>query len=177
MAGSVNKAALAAMYEGGQSIPQISARTGINRSRVRQTLIDAGVTLRPRAVGMRMRADAIGDALRGRTREFSDEWKANIAAGRKKWGAENGRGTSLKANGYVVYTQGEHKDRAVHDVLMEERLGRRLMPDECVHHIDRNRSNNDPNNLALVTRSGHMRLHRFEDRLEGVERIANVRVA
>jgi hypothetical protein len=173
---SVN-AKVAEMYERGQSIPQIAARTGINRSRVRQMLLDAGVALRSRAEGIRMRSHAIGDALRGRTREFSDEWKANIAAGRQRWGAENAKGTSLKANGYVVYTQGEHKHRAVHDVVMEERLGRRLMPDECVHHIDRNRSNNDPNNLALVTRSGHTRLHRFEDRLEGVERISNVRVA
>lgn len=119
---------------------------------------------------MRMRADAIGDALRGRKREFSQEHIAHIGEGRRKWGAENGKGVSTKATGYIVYTQGDNKHRAEHDVIMEGRLGRRLLTDECVHHIDRDRSNNDINNLALVTRSGHTRLHRFEDSLEGVER-------
>jgi hypothetical protein len=53
---------------------------------------------------------------------------------------------------------------------MESRLGRPLREDEQVHHIDRDRSNNSDDNLALVTRAGHGRLHRFEDSLSGIER-------
>ena len=49
--------------------------------------------------------------------------------------------------------------------IMERRLGRRLRPDEHVYHIDGDRLNNDENNLALVTRSGHARLHRREERI------------
>lgn len=32
------------------------------------------------------------------------------------------------------------------------------------------KTNNDINNLALMTRSGHSRLHRFEDKLAGKQR-------
>jgi len=34
--------------------------------------------------------------------------------------------------------------------------------EEVVHHIDHNRSNNELNNLQLMTRSEHTRLHRLE---------------
>lgn len=45
--------------------------------------------------------------------------------------------------------------------------------DENIHHIDGNKSNNLDNNLALVTVSGHMRLHRILDELSGKIRERN----
>jgi HNH endonuclease len=160
---------LAAMYVAGQSIPQISGRTGINLSRVRHELLKAGVALRSRSEALRIR-EGLGDHLRGKTRTFSVDHCQAISAARTAWGEANAAGVSIKASGYVEITRGEHKGRGEHVRIMEERLGRHLLQDEVVHHIDRDRSNNDPNNLALVTRSGHARLHRFEDRLEGVKR-------
>jgi hypothetical protein len=35
----------------------------------------------------------------------------------------------------------------------------RLHPDVVVHHIDRDRGNNDPSNLLIVTREAHSRIH------------------
>ena len=50
-----------------------------------------------------------------------------------------------------------------HVRIMELHIGRRLKPNEVVHHVDHVRSNNDLKNLELLTKSEHSRLHRFED--------------
>lgn len=50
--------------------------------------------------------------------------------------------------------------RHMHRVVMEKILGRKLRPDEIVHHKDGNGHNNPPENLELTTRSGHARIHR-----------------
>lgn len=50
-----------------------------------------------------------------------------------------------------------------HHYIICELIGRKLEPDECVHHIDRDRANNDPSNLLLLTKSEHSKLHQFED--------------
>jgi hypothetical protein len=44
-------------------------------------------------------------------------------------------------------------------------LGRELLPKEVVHHIDIDRSNNVPENLAVMSDTTHRRLHRNMDRL------------
>ena len=94
----------------------------------------------------------------------SAEWNANLSTAGLKWGAENAKGTRVTPSGYVEYTRGPHKGRLVHVVLMEEHIGRRLKRHECVHHVDRNRQNNDlTRNLRLMTRAAHAALHRRED--------------
>jgi len=42
---------------------------------------------------------------------------------------------------------------------MEHYLGRRLKSNEIVHHKDEDKRNNDINNLELITRSEHGKLH------------------
>lgn len=163
MAGSVVE--MSAAYEGGQSIPQIAEALGLPRSRVRQTLLDAGVSLRSRAEAVRLAGPRIRRP--GAKGLVSAEGRARIAAARAKWGEENAAGVSLKASGYVEITRGENKGRSVHVVAMEARLGRRLLPDEVVHHVDGKRSNNSIDNLALMTRAAHTRLHRREQKIAG----------
>jgi hypothetical protein len=57
---------------------------------------------------------------------------------------------------------------------MEQRLGRRLLLDELVHHIDGDRLNNDDSNLELLTRSSHSRLHRLQEIMSGKYRERDV---
>lgn len=47
-----------------------------------------------------------------------------------------------------------------HRVVMEDVVGRSLRPEEDVHHIDGNKTNNDPVNLVLFeSRGAHLRHH------------------
>lgn len=51
-----------------------------------------------------------------------------------------------------------------HVMVMADYIGRKLLSIECVHHIDRNRKNNDISNLMLLTQQEHRELHSIEDR-------------
>ena len=49
--------------------------------------------------------------------------------------------------------------RHEHRVVAEQILGRALMRNEIVHHLDGNKQNNDPTNLQVMTQSEHLKLH------------------
>lgn len=52
--------------------------------------------------------------------------------------------------------------KRTHQIVMENYIGRELREDEVVHHIDGNKLNNNINNLALMDKSAHSRLHSIE---------------
>jgi hypothetical protein len=49
--------------------------------------------------------------------------------------------------------------RDEHRLIMEERLGRKLTFNEIVHHDNEKQKDNEPNNLKLMSRSEHTRMH------------------
>lgn len=153
-------------YLSGFSMPEVSQMTGIHVSTLRSRFKKAGI-LRSRADGVRNAAKngRLGSGFRGKTRAFSEDHKKAISMGRKEWAEKNAAGTRITSTGYVEFTRGPHKGRHEHVVIMESRIGRRIKPDEVVHHIDGCKTNNSINNLALCTRSGHSRLHRREESL------------
>ncbi len=52
---------------------------------------------------------------------------------------------------------------------MEKHLGRKLVKGEIVHHIDKNRENNDLSNLMLFpTKEAHTRYHYEQGDLTGI---------
>ena len=58
----------------------------------------------------------------------------------------------------AVKRNGRKQDE--HRLVMEEHLGRKLKPQEVVHHIDGDKSNNKLSNLALFpTKSAHTKYH------------------
>ena len=72
----------------------------------------------------------------------------------------------INMNGYIAFYYPEHhrayKNGCVyeHILVAEEKLGRELKDEECVHHIDFNRKNNSKDNLMVFkTTSDHTAFH------------------
>jgi len=77
-------------------------------------------------------------------------------------------GTVIDKDGYIRTWAPEHPwpRRGYileHVRIMELKIGRRITPKECVHHIDENIKNNCDDNLELKTRSQHSIDHRKKD--------------
>jgi len=53
-----------------------------------------------------------------------------------------------------------------HQLIMENYLKRKLLRGEVIHHIDSNKLNNQLDNLKLMNRSEHMKLHISLRRIE-----------
>ena len=167
MAGRVNKvnpeSDLARMYlDAGMSTTDVAAVMGVTVSVARRMLLADSVKLRSRAEGVRLAAPKLSALRTGKARHFTPEWCANLSKARLEHSAKHAAGVSVKPNGYIEHTTGANKGRSVHNTLVEARIGRRMRPNEVVHHIDGDRANNSIENLALMTRAAHTRLHRQE---------------
>jgi hypothetical protein len=63
------------------------------------------------------------------------------------------------------YTRFKDSGYPVHRYVAEQRLGRRLKPGEVVHHIDRNKTNNNKYNLwVFKNQYNHDKAH-FKDEI------------
>jgi len=80
-------------------------------------------------------------------------------------------GKYINKNGYVMVLIGIKQYKAEHILVMEKLIGRKLLPDEIVHHKDESfeaRSNNDPSNLVLTDRSNHAAHHGIKNKYWGI---------
>jgi len=91
-------------------------------------------------------------------------------------------------NGYRMLYRPEHKTCMKtenwsgyvyeHIYIVENELGRSLEIDEVVHHLDGNRNNNRKENLLLLSRGMHTRLHKWieagSDYSEGITGQSNI---
>lgn len=95
-----------------------------------------------------------------RNQKFCSRDCANIFQ-TKGWGTDK--------NGYQVYYRSNGNGQRVyvlqHRKVMEDFLGRKLLPHETVHHKDGDRANNHISNLELWS-SRHGRGQRVEDKID-----------
>ncbi len=69
------------------------------------------------------------------------------------------KGGRCKMSGYWHIKIGYKNYRREHVLKMEEKIGRRIYAHECVHHINGIKTDNRIENLQLMSRSDHSRLH------------------
>lgn len=58
-----------------------------------------------------------------------------------------------------VYIKSTQKIMSYPKFIMEQKLGRSLLADEEVHHIDEDFTNNDPSNLIVLAKDKHLAIH------------------
>lgn len=76
---------------------------------------------------------------------------------RSKWTGEGGIGI----DGYRRVCSNGKRIRE-HRLVMEKFIGRKLLRNEIVHHIDGDKKNNDIKNLQLMTFQQHCIMHTIE---------------
>ena len=68
------------------------------------------------------------------------------------------KGGKFMCKGYLMLSI-KGRRVAEHIYIIENEIGRKLTKDECIHHIDMDKLNNDKSNLMLMTKSKHRKLH------------------
>ena len=99
----------------------------------------------------------------------SKKGAASPMYGRRLEAHPNWKGDVSDCKGYLTRKCIDRVRRFVHRIVMAQMLG--IHPSQLparlqVHHIDEDPHNNTPDNLALVTRTGHHALHQKRSELE-----------
>jgi hypothetical protein len=96
-----------------------------------------------------------------------DRIKMRYPKNRKSSGISNNwkGGRWQRNDGYIWVHRPDHPNNRKgyvleHRLVLETQLGRLLLPSEIAHHINGVRDDNRPENLEVMTRSTHMKLHK-----------------
>lgn len=121
------------------SIRRLEEITGVNRKRISKWMEELGVP-------KRSKEEAASIALKQREYKYGEEnhlWKG---------------GKTLSPSGYVL-VRIDGKMHLEHRVVMEEHLGRKLKPNEHVHHINHIKNDNRIENLQIIDPIEHQKIH------------------
>jgi hypothetical protein len=136
------------LYLSGLSSLQVAAMIGRSKSWVLIKIRKAGVA---RPLAEAIRNSPSHRAARLRSGKDCPRWKGGVKrTGDGRYLAVMDKThPSADVNGYVL----EHR------IIAEGLIGRFLQPQEDVHHINGDHSDNRPENLQVMSRSDHMAIH------------------
>lgn len=123
---------VASLYVGGATMKEIAAQFGLSVQPIKRILRESGVSKRTAA---RRRGLFSG--------EKNSAWKGGRRTRRDKY--------------VIVWTP--EGDRLEHRLVMSRHLGRELLDSEVVHHKDENPSNNQIENLEILSQRAHSLQH------------------
>lgn len=105
-------------------------------------------------------------------KKHSEESKKKISQSKKgqmPWNAGTGKGW-INSNGYLEIRQGKNRF-LVHQVSWMRANSFWYVPDGfVVHHIDRDKLNNHPDNLVLLPADVHTKVHWELEKIDGINR-------
>lgn len=134
---------------GQQSLSDVAKILGVSETTVRRWMVRYSIPRRGAMAAQQLLASSGKKPYTGRPGDANPNWKGGRVAHGKGYILAYAPWHPCQVDGYVM----EHR------LVAEQVLGRYLEDGEVVHHIDGDRANNIPGNLAVLSTAEHTRLH------------------
>lgn len=146
------------------SARQIADLCGVSKDTILYNMRKNGIDRRERVKSVRLAYEQgrfTGGSEKGRKgHPISPKTREKMVQGlRNKW-----KGHKTKhGKGYLMVKDENHNQVFEHRLVMEEKIGRKLLSTEDVHHINGNKTDNRKENLHLFkSRSDHSYFHKMK---------------